>query len=308
MENQISRLYEYYNQQKKLFQELQTKQQIFAHRERIINTKPPKAKVLEFVPPTDNKTLQTKKRIKHSIKWNKEEIKNFLENHPREQQEVINSLLIEASELNNILRELAAPEEKDLFIKEIKGILETIEWIKNLKFSKKETKINKNQPSTIPNKIVFLRRNNERIEFYENILKDIPRELYNDFKVLLDSIINGTFKGSKAFFEKMYWEVSFRQARILYYQINQTTYLILTGFQKDFMQNIQYRQRLAYFDDLLKKQLNAYKLLATNPYFLETEEQVTQDIYKLLNREKEEKDESRLSRNIRESIKGNESN
>lgn len=119
----------------------------------------------------------------------------------------------------------------------------------------------------IENKIVFLTTKSGNNVLWRD-LKDIPDEYYPEFKGLLDSIIDGTFKNLKKFYSTNkvnngLLEVKDFKTRIIFDRLDKNTFIILSAFMKKvdidrfYMQNIDniatnYRLNENYYKELIK--------------------------------------------------------
>ena len=110
----------------------------------------------------------------------------------------------------------------------IRNELKKISFLDELLSEKEEVVSNNNQS----NKLVLVTNSYGNIRVLDD-LNNIPQELYFKFLVLLNSIIDGSFKGFKQFKRfREFSEVRYRECRIVFKQISKDTYAIITAFVK----------------------------------------------------------------------------
>lgn len=192
-----------------------------------------------------------------------------------EYDEVINLLILhyikEKTELMNIIASEYQTDILEEFKEEINNLDLKINLLLELKNKKEETK--KEQ-----NKIMCLTKlsgENIIIDDIENILSKNPTEsTLKTFKELLESIIDGTFKGMKRFTNNQKLntlsEVKQENARIVFKRLDKNTYLIIYMFIKDCRKDKLYQDTLKTRQELFLAQKDELK------------EQITEDTDKIL--------------------------
>lgn len=111
---------------------------------------------------------------------------------------------------------------------------------------------NENNTNTVVepmrNNLFFSLSPTGNISAIDDITKDISNEAYDDFKVLFDSIIDGTFKGVKRFSGNDHYsfmaEVSYNEARVLFDRVGKNDYVIIGAFIKKTTSNKSYKANL----------------------------------------------------------------
>lgn len=122
-----------------------------------------------------------------------------------------------------------------------------------------QTKINlikQSEEENSANTIVESMRNNlffslsptGNISVIDDIAKDISNEAYDDFKILFNSIVDGTFKGIKRFSDNDHYsfmaKVSFNEARVLFDRVGKNDYVIIGAFIKKTTTGKSYKETL----------------------------------------------------------------
>lgn len=142
-------------------------------------------------------------------------------------------------------------------IKDIRDIIASlrlkIELLNNIEEQKEIKEI-----SLEHNELLFLETNSLNVIALESIRKNIPIEYYNEFKILLENILNGTFKNLKRLKNGLY-EVKAFKVRILFVVLKKGHYLILDAFMKK-------EDTSAYYKSLVDNRLSQY--LNSKDYYL----------------------------------------
>ena len=98
------------------------------------------------------------------------------------------------------------------------------------------------------NNLFFSLTSNGNITAIDDIVKDVPKEAYGDFKLLFNSIIDGTFKGVKRFSGNYYYsfmaEVIYHEARVIFDRVGKNDYVILGAFLKKTTTGKSYKANL----------------------------------------------------------------
>ena len=173
--------------------------------------------LLSILPSKDNKIygLIIKRLIAESLK----NIKEF--------KKLAISGVLESSDLNDCFSTIRSEQRKIDFLKQL--------LVEKEEVSSDEININK---------LILVPTPGGNTRVIED-LSDIPMEYYPEFSILINSIINGTFKGKKQFREyKGYFEVRLNQCRVLYSQISDNTYAVITAFVKKTDSNSIYQSWL----------------------------------------------------------------
>ena len=131
------------------------------------------------------------------------------------------------------------------------------------------------------NKLIFLETFSGSI-YVEGDLASIDQEYYGDFKELLESIEDGTFKNVKRFASnhntlKGITEVKGFQVRIVFDKIDNDTYIIIDAFIKKTDRNLGYLEQLCNRVDVYKK--NKASIVARiNEEYLEENEKIYENL------------------------------
>ncbi len=185
----------------------------------------------------------------------------------REYNEIINLLILHYTKELTELMNLISSEYKDGMIDEFKEEIEAlnikIATLHSLKENKKtEEKQDKNIIICMP------KLSGENIILYdiENIIdKNPPKETLKTFKELLESIINGTFKGIKRFTNNQKLnglaEVKQDNARIVFKHLENNIYIIIYMFIKDCRKDKLYQETLQKRAELFSIQKEELKNL-----------------------------------------------
>lgn len=118
-------------------------------------------------------------------------------------------------------------------------------------------------------------------------LERISKEYYSSFKEIIDSIVNGTFKGVKRFNNNNVLngicEVRGNSVRVLFQRIDKNTYALVTAFVKKTDMNRGYQ-------DFIKLRVTDYKYISDNlrkmlasPEFISENSHNVELMYELLN-------------------------
>ena len=185
----------------------------------------------------------------------------------REYNEIINLLILHYTKELTELMSLISSEYKDGMIDEFNEEIEAlnikIATLHSLKENKKtEEKQDKNIIICMP------KLSGENIILYdiENIIdKNPPKETLKTFKELLESIINGTFKGIKRFTNNQKLnglaEVKQDNARIVFKHLENNIYIIIYMFIKDCRKDKLYQETLQKRAELFSIQKEELKNL-----------------------------------------------
>ncbi|MCI8575836.1 MAG: hypothetical protein HFI09_05135 [Bacilli bacterium] len=225
------------------------------------------------------KEKQRNEPLTLNIFLNLQDLQKYLHSAPDldlAKKHLITLLYEEATSYNQIALEGNLLEQAECK-KEIKEILSKIQWIKNYQKPEqtKEQTINHNN-------LIYLTSSSGRIIPLEEITKDIPIEFYDLLKETLLSIKNGTFLGFKSLSYKKYNELRKIKVRVLFKQINENTFLILSCFIKNYTSQKKYSEDLKRLNKILEEQESNYTTLARNPYYLEEQAKITETIMELL--------------------------
>ncbi len=137
---------------------------------------------------------------------------------------------------------IEAQSKEDLI--ELKtGIKELYRKINLLKDLEEEQELLETASSN--NNIFFLMSSRGNIYFLENIRKSVPKEYYNVFLILLESIKNGKFIGLKKLNDLSYFEVKLFKVRITFAKLSNNSYIIIDGFMKKEYTSNYYKSMLA---------------------------------------------------------------
>lgn len=184
----------------------------------------------------------------------------------------------EIKQLNELF--LGEPLSKEE-MEEVKSLVvnekRKIDLIKGV-LNKKETKTTKKKEEE-KNSVIFAPTTGGNIRVIEE-MKDIDASYYPAFKELLDSIIDGSFKGVKAFNNNVdlngVSEVKGHGVRIVFKRISKKTYALVTAFVKRSTNERGYRDSLKskvadyrLMHDKLKEKCNDSKFMEENEFYLE---------------------------------------
>ena len=146
-----------------------------------------------------------------------------------------------------------------------------------------------------PNKIVFMTKGTGRAYIQDDLEKEkLTSEQLEEFAVLLDSIVNGSFTNVKRLAGsdtvRGISEVKGSGKRILFDRMGPNIYVVITGFVKKTDTSMGYRE-------FLNNRLNLYRayeeMIRTNcndPVYLAEQELLLQEVYKTLGRNNISKD------------------
>ncbi len=166
-------------------------------------------------------------------------------------------------------------------MEEVKSLVVTekrkIDFINGI-LNKKETKTTKKKEEE-KNSVIFAPTTGGNIRVIEE-MKDIDASYYPAFKELLDSIIDGSFKGVKAFNNNVdlngVSEVKGHGVRIVFKRISKKTYALVTAFVKRSTNERGYRDSLKskvadfrVMHDRLKEKCNDPEFMQQNELYLE---------------------------------------
>ncbi len=132
--------------------------------------------------------------------------------------------------------------------------------------------------SEIKNKIILAPNINDNISVLKDIER-IPSSYYEEVTILLDSIINNTFKRFKRFINVYkvngFCEVRGKKIRIIFRRLNNDTYGLVTIFMKKTTSDYGYREfiktkinNFIAIYDLLKDNLDNPEFLELNDFYL----------------------------------------
>ena len=286
----VSVLLQQYKRQVERYQELL--QELALWNKRLKNKQNQKRKEHTSIEEERKPQITSSKTSTLSIPYS--DIITFLQNATdlnKTKQQIITHLYQEACTFNEMAKNYSNFQDKEACKREIEAILNQIEWIQNFqKIEKKEVN------STTHSNIMFLTSSSGRIIPLEEIMKNIPIEFYDSLKEALLSIENRTFIGFKPLIKRKYNELKKANIRVLYSQINENTFLILSCFIKNYDTNLKYRENLKRLNDILEKNESEYKTLAQDPNYLEEQDKIKNTIYNILTRKRDEENGQTLER------------
>lgn len=292
-------LLEIYYQQEKEYLEIQTEKNILKERIHKQTELEQQEKTKKEKKPEESLKSKDTKIILKTIPQSQKEIIRELNLHLLQVEQykdaIIMGLYEKAVNLNQLAIQSNNEEEKKEFKQNIINILELIQWLRNYQLQKDNSETTKE--TATPNNLIFLTSPSGRIFPYDQLEKE-PIESYDNFKEGFLSIQNGTFKGFKYLHKKLF-EVRVNDIRIIFVRINKNTYLIVSCFNKDFYTNNKYTEDLNRFSNHMQQIKEKYIALANNPYFLQEQKQITENIFALLNRNRGEKNDRSLERTIK---------
>ena len=253
----------------------------------LLSTNPKEDSNINIIPP---QTTKVKEQSKHnSIKTSnnfhtKESIIAFLENVTNiesAKQQIITDLYQDAIYFNQIAQNNLSKTDHEECKKEIITILDQITWVQNYQITSNDF-IPTSTPSLPEYHLIYLTSNTGRIIPYDEIDKEIPKEFYPILKEALLSLEQGNLKGFKSFSGKKFNELKNQDTRIIFKQINENTFLILSCFIKNFKTNKKYKQDLNRLNDILIQKEQEYRSFANSSYYLEEQKKITDQIINLL--------------------------
>lgn len=201
---------------------------------------------------------------------------------------------LQAESLREIkeMTEIAQLEDATLFesAEFIENEKKKIQLLRSLLIKEEEEEIE----STEENIIVMVPTENGRIRIYDEI-EHIPSDYYDEIFELIQSIINGSFKGRRRFNNGVMQtlggvsEVRGNKGRVLFQRLNHNTYAVFSTFLKKTTNDRGYQE-------LLKNRIGEYKKVAAkmkecikNPKFMEMNEELVQELWNKLGHGEDEK-------------------
>jgi hypothetical protein len=188
----------------------------------------------------------------------------------------------EIKEINEFIREDSSLSKEEL--EELKECLE----LENKKISfYKQIIIEKDDNDTIKhhNKIILTPTYSGNIRILEELTR-IPSEYYPGFKEIINSIIDGTFKGVKRFTNNNlltgFCEVRGFKVRIVFSRIGKDTYALITAFVKKTTNDKAYQEYLKSRITEYKSIQDDIKELITNEDFISTNENNLNELFNIL--------------------------
>lgn len=183
-------------------------------------------------------------------KAKEEELKPFLDTIEETNKiEIINYLILYYLKEKTELMKIIGLEYKEGLLDEFKEDIKRLDKIIEILIESKEIKIEEQKEENNIMCLTKINGENIIIDDIENILDKNPTEAtLKDFKDLLASIIDGTFKGMKSFTNNNKLsglrEVKQNNARIVFHRLDKNTYVIIYMFIKDCMKDKLYQDTL----------------------------------------------------------------
>ena len=206
--------------------------------------------------PNISKTnIKLSKSIEEIKKMNKTDLELFLKRINND--EIYNILIALYKDLTLIHNMKKESNETD-FDEEYNYILELINYIKSIQNAK--TIVHTKESKKI-NKVIYLKSLSGNY-IIEKDFKDIPQDFYPSFEHLIKSIENNTFINKKRIGKSdnkkltNIMEVKLYQSRVLYIQLSQDIYMILTCFIKKSDNSKDYANYLKHISDIFEMQKN----------------------------------------------------
>lgn len=236
--------------------------------------------------------------------FTKKEMKEIL---PRRKNKNYKNILIRLSiesikEIKELeeMRELSEKEEQEEIEDLIQLELKKIKMIQE-RLKKKEVKeeIEEIEEQEEKNEIILVPTISGNIRLLDEI-EHIPKEYYEGFKELIDSIIDGTFKNIKCLTKNKIlnglYEVKLFKIRVVFKRIKDNKYALITAFVKKSNRDKLYLESLRskIFD--YKQMEKKIKELIENDSFLEENEKAVIELYNQLERKEEMDYESSRNR------------
>ncbi|MCI8460497.1 MAG: hypothetical protein HFE81_03795 [Bacilli bacterium] len=169
---------------------------------------------------------------------------------------------IDNSELEEFRREIEQIDKKKRLLKEV--LLE-----------KEEDTL---EVESVHNKIVLVPTLAGNIIIIDDI-EHIPNEFYASFLELINSIIDGTFKGVKRFsgnYLNGFCEVRGYQVRVIFSRLDKNCYALITAFIKKTDNNREYQEFLKNkvwefrgIEDSLKTKISSSEFMGINDFYVE---------------------------------------
>ena len=265
--------------------------------------------------PTNNIVIEEEKKVikKDELEENNEdyeyedEIEYYLEDYKSIKNISIESLLeiLPSKSIYNykeIIIRLQAESIKE--IKELEELLileddiETLKEIKNtiineqLKIKLLKEILNKEEvleEEKDKNKIILAPTLSGNIRIIDD-LEHIPQEYYQAFLELINSIIDGTFKGAKRLINDLATGTTIREVRgdgirVLFHRVDKNTYSLITAFLKKTYANKGYKEfiksRISSYqqvEDYIKESLNDEEFIKENELYVD-------ELFNLLDKE-----------------------
>lgn len=267
---------DHYNMQVSLFQEMTAKLTQYQNRETTSKLQVETSQLIEKNTPYFSQKDTSARFL------SQEQIFEILKNCTNLEQtkkDYIALLYQDALFFNELSINTQDQEEKKIYKGKIQEILQNIKNVKN--YTPKQ-KTQKENTSLTKNQLIFLEQSNHRITILEELQKEIPISLYPDFLVLLSSLENGTLKGYKNLTAKSFDQVSTKFARVFFYKLNRSDYLVLSAIQKNFYSQKHYREKLNRLENIIKNESSYYLDLLNQEQFIFQQNIIRDQIYSLL--------------------------
>lgn len=202
-------------------------------------------------------------------------------------QHIINKILLYYYQLkveiiNFLNEEKVTEEEKIEFEKDVNDLTTTINSIVGytLQASFSMTEDRKEDK----NQLIFLQSEGTPRIFQS--MKSIDNEYYEAFSELLNSIIDGTFKGFKAFTNNEnitgVYEVRGFKTRIIFDRIDNDKFIILDAFIKKCDKDLRYRNNLTNIVSIYRREKESLQRLVKDASFIEQQQTFQKNLFEML--------------------------
>ncbi len=182
----------------------------------------------------------------------------------------------EIYEFINEEKDLISLEELEEFKKEVRKIENKKQMLEEV-LTVKDSEVEMIEP--VRNKIILVPTLAGNVRVIDDI-EHIPSEFYPKFLELVNSIIDGTFKGVKRFSKNNYLngvsEVRGTKVRIIFSRLDKNVYALITAFVKKTDNNKEYQEFLKSriweykgIESSLKAKLTSSEFMENNDFFVE---------------------------------------